>query len=367
MNMIILENITKTFDRKLVLDNVSGSVQAGEIFTIIGPSGQGKTTLLRLINLLDTPDRGTIFFRGEEVHGGRSSTHIRRRMGMVFQTPIAFKETVFENIAIGLRYRGLSSGEIQRKVQQKLVEIGLEGYDNQQARTLSGGEMQRVSLARVMVTEPELLLLDEPTANLDPVSTRKIEDLIRYYNKEYGTTIIMSSHDLFQGQRLADRVAVMMEGRFVQTGDTISVFSQPGSVPVARFIGITNIYQGQITGHNEGMITVDIGGIEIHALSTITSGQVSVAIRPEDITLYNEPDGKMSARNVLPGEIVEIRPYGIISHVMIRTGSITIAVQVTWQAVRDMDLLPGKNVIISCKAPSVHIMPGEEISGTIAL
>ncbi|MFH0968515.1 MAG: ABC transporter ATP-binding protein, partial [Methanobacteriota archaeon] len=356
-------NISKSFGQKVVLDRVSANIPVGKIFTIIGPSGQGKTTLLRLINLLDTLSEGKIFFDGTSIHDrGQDVTALRRRMGMVFQSPVSFKETVFENIAVGLRYRRVDKNEINVRVLQKLQEIGLAGYENQKAGTLSGGEMQRVSLARVMVTEPDLLLLDEPTANLDPVSTTKIEELIRYYNREFGTTVIMSSHDLFQGQRLADQIAVMMGGRFIQTGGIIDVFSRPCSADVARFIGIANILSGNVTGDLDGIISIQIGGVTIHALSDISSGKVTVAIRPEDITLYNDPDGKMSARNVLQGSISEIRPFGIISHAIVSVGEISLSVQVTWQSVRDMDLYVGRDVIISFKAPSVHVMPYEENS-----
>ncbi|NLW75352.1 MAG: ABC transporter ATP-binding protein [Methanomicrobiales archaeon] len=364
--MIRLDNISKSFDEKIVLDRISAEILAGEIFTIIGPSGQGKTTLLRLINLLDTPSGGEIYLDGISLQKpGQDLTSLRRRMGMVFQTPISFKETVFENIALGLRYRHVSSAEITRKVEEKLEEIGLSGYEKRKAWTLSGGEMQRVSLARVMITEPDLLLLDEPTANLDPVSTKKIEELIRYYNHEFGTTVIMSSHDLFQGQRLADKVAVMMGGRFVQAGDTIKIFSEPCSADIARFIGISNVLSGTITGHEDGMILVDLGGVTLHALSSIQSGRVTVALRPEDITLYNEPDGKMSARNVIQGRITGIKPYGIISHVIVSCGSISLAVQVTWQSIRDLNLAKGQDVILSFKAPSVHVMPEENDNGCL--
>ncbi len=359
--MIRLEQVSRKFGERTILTGVSGEIRKGEIFTIIGPSGQGKTTLLRLINMLDTPTEGSIFFDGISLHGsGDQATSLRRRMGMVFQIPASFHETVFENIAIGLKYRRISKDEIKRRVLEKLKEIGLEGYENRKAGTLSGGEMQRVSLARVMVTEPDLLLLDEPTANLDPVSTARIEDLIRLYNRKSGTTVIMSSHDLFQGQRLADRIAVMMEGRFIQTGETIDVFSHPCSAKVARFIGISNILQGRVIGIEDGILSIDVSGTVIHALGTADKEMVSVAIRPEDITLYNEPDGKMSARNVLYGKITGIKPFGIICHVMTTCGEITLAVQVTWQSVKEMNLKEGQEIILSFKAPSVHVMPLDE-------
>ncbi|HWQ66679.1 MAG TPA: ABC transporter ATP-binding protein [Methanospirillum sp.] len=358
-----MNNISKHFNDKPVLTGISGTIPLGKIFTIIGPSGQGKTTLLRLINLLETPTSGEILFDGISLHDpSRNQITLRRRMGMVFQTPIAFKDTVFENIAIGLKYRGVKSSDIRLRVQEKLEEIGLSGYDGRRAGTLSGGEMQRVSLARVMITEPDLLLLDEPTANLDPISTTKIEELIRYYNKKNGTTVIMSSHDLMQGQRLADQVAVMMGGRFIQVGGTIDLFSRPCSAEVARFIGIANVLPGTITQVSDGITSVDLGGVQVHAISdpAVTTGKVTVAIRPEEITLYTGPDGIMSARNTLSGTIGEIRPFGIISNVMVVCGGISLAVQVTWQSIRDMELSSGQDVMISFKAPSVHLMAYDE-------
>lgn len=358
--MIRLDNVSKKFGEKVVLNGISAKIPKGKIYTIIGPSGQGKTTLLRLINLLDTPSDGTIFI--DDISLPRSyhnSLTLQRRMGMVFQTPVSFRDTVFENIAIGLRFRGFSSDEIKRRVKEKLDEIGLSGYEGRKAGTLSGGELQRISLARVMVTQPDLLLLDEPTANLDPISTSKIEELIRYYNREFGTTVIMSSHDLFQGQRMADLIAVMMNGRFIQADETIKVFSEPCSATVARFIGIQNIVNGKITGTEDGMVLVNLGSITIRALSSITSGRVTVALRPEDITLHEESGGKISARNLISGTITDIRPFGIISHVIVASEGISLAVQVTWQALRDMSLEKGQEVLLSFKAPSVHVMPYE--------
>lgn len=356
--MIKLERVSKFFGDRLILDSIDAEIPSGKIFTIIGPSGQGKTTLLRLINLLDIPSSGDIFIDGISLKTvSKNNTNIRRKMGMVFQTPIAFNETVASNIAMGLKYRGISKNEITRRVTEKLGEIGLSGYENRKAKTLSGGEMQRVSLARAMITEPDLLLLDEPTANLDPVSTTKIEELIRYYNRTCGTTIIMSSHDLYQGQRMADIIAVMMNGKFVQFGETISVFSEPKSVDVAQFIGIRNILPGRATLVENGLIQVDLGGISVYAIGSDSEREVMVAIRPEEITLHLEEIGKISARNIVPGIISEIQPYGIISHVVVNCNGISLISQVTWQSVRDMNLKVGNEVKLSFKAPSVHLMP----------
>ncbi|MDD5420461.1 MAG: phosphate ABC transporter ATP-binding protein, partial [Methanomicrobiaceae archaeon] len=217
--MLEIQNVTKQFGETPVLRGVSASIAKGEIFAVIGPSGVGKSTLLRLINLLDTPTGGRILLDGVDIHADRRRTlEFRRRMGMVFQKPAAFNATVYENIALGLRFRGESGRRVREKVAEGLDLVGLTGYEQRKARTLSGGEMQRVSLARVMVTDPEILLLDEPTANLDPVSAEVIEDLVLRINREYKTTVVMSTHDRFQGQRLARRIGVMMDGDFVQIG-----------------------------------------------------------------------------------------------------------------------------------------------------
>lgn len=358
--MIEIHNITKEFDGNPVLTGVSETIQKGEIFTIIGPSGQGKTTLLRILGLLERPTSGDVLLDGISVTGLPASDPNRRRIGMVFQNPVAFRDSVYNNIAIGLRYRGFPKEEITKKVLQKLHEIGLSGYEHRNATTLSGGEKQRVSLARVMVTGPDVLILDEPTANLDPVSTEVIEDLIRYYNKECNTTVILSTHDMIQGQRLADRVAVMMNGRFIQSGTIFDIFTRPCSVDVAKFIGIGNIVPGTIIRNEEGLSVILTHGAEIHAIGTFPVGtKVKIAIRPEEITVHTGPDRFSSARNVIAGTIEKIIPVGIISRIRIRSGDLALSAQVTWQSVRELDLRPGDRVYLSFKVPSVHIMPDE--------
>ncbi|MDG6249658.1 phosphate ABC transporter ATP-binding protein, partial [Methanocalculus sp.] len=215
--MLRLRDITKKFSDTHVLRGVSAEIQKGEIFTIIGPSGAGKSTLLRIIDFLETPTSGTVIFGGRDITS-EGSIEVRRRMGMVFQKSATFNTTVYENVAIGLRFRGIPEAEVREKITEALGIVGLTGFEERKAKTLSGGEMQRVALARVLVTNPDLLLLDEPTANLDPVSVEMIEDLIKKINRDFGITILMSTHDMVQGQRLAHRIGVMMNGVFSQIG-----------------------------------------------------------------------------------------------------------------------------------------------------
>ncbi|MFA5254427.1 MAG: ATP-binding cassette domain-containing protein, partial [Methanoregula sp.] len=173
------------------------TVKKGEIFTLIGPSGSGKTTLIRLIDLLDRPSSGRLVFDGTDTNAAESvRIALRRRMGMVFQKPVVLNTTVSENVAFGLKFRGQYSRDSTKTINEALDLVGLSGFGSRKAVTLSGGEMQRVALARAMVTGPDLLLLDEPTANLDPVSSAAIEDLIIRINREMHTTIVLSTHDM---------------------------------------------------------------------------------------------------------------------------------------------------------------------------
>lgn len=358
--MIQIDNIRKSFDGKDILSGVSETIKTGEIFAIIGPSGQGKTTLLRILNLLETPSLGRIFLDGVSIHETQDRNQVRRKMGMVFQDTIAFHDSVFNNIALGLRYRHYSKKEIDERVMQKLGEIGLSGFENRNASTLSGGEKQRVALARALITDPQILILDEPTANLDPISTEVIENLIRRYNRECNTTVIMATHDLFQGQRLAERVAVMMEGRFIQSGTVLDLFSRPCSGAVAQFIGIGNILTGTVIRNKDGMAVIQTDGVLVYALGEMPSQTpVTIAIRPEEITLHRGPDAETSARNVITGVIESVQPFGMISTIRIHHGKFRLSVQVTWQSMQDLLLAPGIPVTVSFKASSVHCIPDE--------
>ncbi|KQC05818.1 MAG: ABC transporter [Methanoculleus sp. SDB] len=357
--MIEIRGIYKSFGRKEVLQDVNATINDGEIFTIIGPSGQGKSTLLRLINLLDEPTAGKILFDGIDIHREKNRRmELQRMMAMVFQKPVVFNSSVSDNIATGLRYRGFDRRIIRERIDDALDVIGMEGFGDRKARTLSGGEMQRVALARAMVTEPAILLLDEPTANLDPVATEAIEELILRYNRESGITVIMSTHDMLQGQRLAHRIGVMMHGTFSQTGTPRDVFSTPKNKEVARFIGIGNVLEGFISATEKGIATITIGETVIHAVTDLPAGvRACGCIRPEDITLHLSHAKRISALNVLEGTISKIIAAGPVNEIIVDAG-ITLMATLTWKSVEDLDLHEGDVVRISFKASAVHVMEG---------
>jgi tungstate transport system ATP-binding protein len=218
MAFIELKGVGKSYGSLQILREVDLQVDEGEVLALIGPTGSGKTTLLRLIDLLEEPSHGAILMDGRDVSRlpEKERLKLRRRMAMVFQKPVMFKASVKYNVSYGLKVRGIKAPE---KVDLVLKAVGLQGYANRDATTLSGGEMQRIALARALIVEPEVLLLDEPTANLDPRSAASVEELISGLK----TTVIMASHNMNQCLRLSDRVAVLLEGRLAALGKPAEV------------------------------------------------------------------------------------------------------------------------------------------------
>ncbi|MFC1994755.1 ATP-binding cassette domain-containing protein, partial [Chloroflexota bacterium] len=203
MALIEVRHLGQEYEGRYVLKDIDLNVNQGEVFALIGPTGAGKTTLLRLLDLLDPPASGRIYFDGIDVtHSWRHRLEVRRRMSLVQQKPIVFNLNVYENVACGLKWRHEKNGAIRHKVESALELVGMANHRNRNARTLSGGETQRVAIARALATEPELLLLDEPTANLDPVSVSRIEEVMAHVIQEQKTTVLMATHDMTQGQRL---------------------------------------------------------------------------------------------------------------------------------------------------------------------
>lgn len=238
MELIRIEDLSMAFGDKEVLRNINLQINQGEIFALLGPSGTGKTTFLRILNFLEKPIKGNIKYNGMTP----GILDIRRRMSLLFQTPAIFNKSVYENVAYGLKVRCVEKKIQEKKVNEALDIVGLAGMDKQNARTLSGGEAQRMAFARAIVYDPEILLLDEPTANLDPANVTKIEEIIKRITKERGTTIIFATHNIWQVRRIADRVGILLNGELIEVNSKEGIFSNPKDARSKAFINGEMIY-----------------------------------------------------------------------------------------------------------------------------
>jgi len=358
MSLIETVNLCQRYDKRDVLKNINLKIDKGEAFALIGPTGAGKTTLLRLIDLLDIPASGKIYFDGIDVTGSsRISLETRRQMAFVLQKPLLFNASVYDNIAYGLRWRGYRGNyrNNHQKIDNILEMVDLASFRKRNARTLSGGEAQRVAIARAIISEPAVLLLDEPTANLDPVSASKIEDVITNIALQHSTTIVMATHDMSQGQRLARRVAVLLNGEIVQTGDWTQIYRSPQNQEIAGLVGTENVINGVIATNIDQVVTIKAGERVIEAISDYPEGEAVYAlIRPEDITLALTQVSS-SARNSFGGVIIRIVTIGPLSRIEIDCGFRLVAL-ITRKSSEEMNLESGNRVYASFKATAVHVI-----------
>lgn len=243
MTVLRLKEIEKTYDSEFTLAPLELAIEEGEFFTLIGPSGCGKTTLLKVIAGLVTPDKGTIHHKGQDI---TEVVAERRHFAMMFQQPHLFPHmTVEQNVSFGLRMNKVPKTERTRRAKEALRQVGLESFAARYPSELSGGQQQRVSLARALVVEPELLLLDEPFSALDPQLKDEMQQLVKQLQKQLGITTVCVTHDQQEAFLLADRMAVMKEGKILQVGAPHTLYSHPDTRDVASFLGHTNVLAAQ--------------------------------------------------------------------------------------------------------------------------
>ncbi len=235
-----LENIRHGYGDHFLLDIPGLTIHAGEIFAVVGPSGAGKSTLLRLLNYLEKPQHGQVYYHGRAYTPNSLPIDLRRKMTTVFQQPLLLNASVWQNVGYGLRVRGSRNGH--EAIQRALEEVRLVHLSKQPASQLSGGEAQRVSLARALVLNPEVLFLDEPTANLDPSNVRIIEEIIRKANQERKATVVLVTHNIWQARRLAHRVALLYDGEIIESAPTTDFFHHPRDPRTAAFLSGELIY-----------------------------------------------------------------------------------------------------------------------------
>ncbi len=335
----------------------SFSIQPGEIFSLIGPNGAGKTTLLQTLSYLAKPFQGEIFFRGKKVESNHSVLEYRRRLAMVFQEPLLFDTTVFNNVASGLRIRGAKRNEIRHRAVEELERFGISHLEDRSARTLSGGEAQRTSLARAFALQPEILLLDEAFSSLDPPTRDSLIEDLEHILQQTRTTAMFATHDRLEALRLSDRIAVMNEGKILQIGSPEEVANHPVNELVASFMGVETILTGKVIGGNGGTFRASVGGQEIEAVGDAHLGEsVVLCVQPENITLSVGPSQEgTSARNMFRGKIIKIISVGPYQKIQLDCGFPLVA-YVTNHSLKELSLREGKDVRASFKATAVMVI-----------
>ncbi len=318
---VIIDALEKTFGRQAAVKNVSVTVPKGECLVLLGPSGCGKTTTLRCVAGFEAPDRGRIIISGQTVFDAASGLSVppaRRDIGMVFQSYAIWPHmTVFENVAFPLRIRRISRSEIAQRVERILALVGLAGLEGRNASALSGGQMQRVAVARSLIYEPSLLLLDEPLSNLDAVLRERLRFEIKSVLKNTSTTAIYVTHDQTEAVVLGDQIAVMNAGMVAQRGTGIEIFTRPADRFVAEFIGATNHLAGTLVNAEAGLSRLQLGNgdilLAIPSTALVNPGAYAgsrclAVFRPESVVLSR--DRPAVEPNTWQGTVIEARYLG---------------------------------------------------------
>jgi putative spermidine/putrescine transport system ATP-binding protein len=292
LSAITLTSLTKRFGEVVAVDGLYLRIAEGELVALLGPSGCGKTTTLRMIGGFESPTEGSIRIGEQEV------TRLppeKRNCGMVFQNYALFPHlTVQENVAFGLEMRGLKRSEIRERTARILEKVGLKGMQDRRPRQLSGGQQQRTALARALVISPAVLLLDEPLANLDAKLREEMRFYIRQLQREFHITTVYVTHDQAEAMVLADRIAVMMEGRLCQLGAAEDLYRRPASADVADFVGVTNLLPATVKERNGNRVLLEtpVGLVAAEGGDRLRPGDSGwLSIRPEDLELGDREDG----------------------------------------------------------------------------
>ncbi len=348
--MLSVRQISKSLG-SLAIKDVSFEVKEGQYFVLLGASGMGKSVLLETIAGLIRPDGGQVFLDGKDITNEKIQ---KRKIGLVFQDSTLFPHmTVYDNIAYPLRCNKRKT-KIRKRVAELAEDFAVTGLLQRRPQTLSGGETQRVSLARAVASEPRCLLLDEPISSLDVKSRPQMRAVLRRINAQ-GQTIVHITHDYTEAVSLGTHIAVMEDGRIAQAGTIEEIFQHPKSEFVARFVGIRNFFKGQLEDSDQQRSTAKrfkTDGLSFSVLSDSPAGGGYIMVRSEDVTVANAAS-RTSARNNFNGTIVDIVRAGAGVEVIVDIGGqvrTEVAAMITAESVKALELRCGKKVWISFKA-----------------
>jgi len=358
--LLNIRNLVVKAEKAIILDLPDLSINTGEVLVVLGPNGAGKSTLLLVAASLKKPTSGLIQFT-KSPH--LSDLEYRRKISTVFQSPLLLAGNVENNIASGLKFRGMPKSEIQKRVNNWMEMLHISHLAKRRANTLSGGEAQRVSLARAFCLETELILMDEPFSALDAPTRLKLLDDLRNIFARTNQTCVYVTHDLEEALSIGDRVAVLFNGQLHQIGPTKEVFSRPATPQVAAFMGVDNIVPGVVVHQKDDILQIQSDHTILEAVGNIALGtQVYICIRPEDITLFNskqeiEPS---TARNRISCRIIQIINQGPFIRVQLES-SFQLTALVTRLSADEMKLEVGKEMTAVFKATAIHLISSGKV------
>jgi tungstate transport system ATP-binding protein len=331
-------------------------IEKGSHLTLIGPNGAGKSSLLLAIAGLLKPSSGTIIFRGQKVSHNGDMLDYRRLTACVFQDALLFYTSVSANIASGLKFRKANRRDINEMVNLQAKRFGVAHLLKRSARNLSGGEAQRVSLARAFAVLPDIIFMDEPFSSLDKPTREIMIDDFGEVLKETGTTAVIVTHDQDEALRLSTVIAVMDKGRIVQKGAPVDVMNHPENEFIASFMGMETLIEGIVKSSGNSMIVVEASDRQLEAIGQAKPGdKVLLGIRPENVTVSLSQNVNTSARNVLSGIITRIVPKSFYLKIDIDCG-FSLTAYVTEHSAAELMLEKGKVVTVSFKATGVHVI-----------
>jgi ABC-type Fe3+/spermidine/putrescine transport system ATPase subunit len=367
MALLQASHLFKSFAAAPVLKDISFQVDAGEIVCLLGPSGCGKTTLLRIVAGLEMADSGTVTFEGQDLQA--SPVH-QRGFGLMFQDFALFPhKDVWQNVIFGLRMQNLPDDQIQRQAQQAMELVGLSGFEQRDVNELSGGEKQRVALARSLAPQPKLLMLDEPLGSLDRKLREELMIDLRHILKRAGLTSIYVTHDQQEAFAIADRVVIMNAGQIEQIGTPQTVYAQPGSEFVARFLGLPNLIEGQVmaAGAQAASVLTPIGLLSVtrDTDSAVKVKQnVTVLIRPDAASIETNPFAQAAEAaaewfaetpraNLIQGQLIDSSFRGRYNRIVVRVNELELVFELDTYAA-----LPavGQQVRVALRPDSIVLL-----------
>ncbi len=351
---LALRDIAVLRGGRTVVDVERLEIAQGESLAIIGPNGAGKSTLLLQLALLERPARGERLFEGQPVRGRELA--LRRRMSVVFQQPLLLDRGVRANVETGLQLRGVPRSERRARAERWLARFGVGALAGRTSRALSGGEAQRVSLARAFALQPEVLLLDEPFSALDAPTRAALTDDLAAVLRETRLTVVLVTHDHDEAARLGERVAVLIGGRIRQVGTPAQVFGSPADEDVAAFVGVETMFEACVVTRGDGIVVLRAGVHQIEAVDRGDFARALVCVRPEDVSIATTAETASSVRNRLPGRVRRIAAAGASARVELDCG-VPVVARITRRSMEEMGLDAGSEVIASFKATAVHLIP----------